>query len=105
MIGVGDALGSVIELILFLSLFTFIIIPTICLFGLKKTQLISRINNPKKILILTVLYLITAFTSHFIMISFLQFGFTFSIILTGTMLFLALGFNLIMLKRTEYKKL
>ncbi len=62
MIGIGNAIGGSVELILFLSLFSLIAIPIISILGLKKMKFVSKSNGTKRISILIFsLYINTTF--------------------------------------------
>ena len=104
MIGIGDAIGGSIELILLLSLFSLIAVPTISTLGFKRMKFISKTYGIKRILILTLLYVSILLFGHLIMIGLIQYGFYYCLIWIISLTLAALIFNTITIKKTKHNK-
>ena len=102
MIGIGNAIGGAVELILFLSLFSLVAVPTISILGLKKMGFISTSYGLKRIVILTFFYISILLFGHVIMIELMQFGFYHCLIWISSLTLVALLFNIIMNKKTKH---
>jgi hypothetical protein len=104
MIGIGNAIGGSVELILFLSLFSLIAIPTISILGLKKLQFVAKSNGLKRISILILLYVSILLFGHTIMIGLIQFGFYYCLTWISILLMIAILFSVMMSKKTKHNK-
>lgn len=104
MIGIGNAIGTSGSIIIFLSLFSLIIIPTLCITGLKKHKVISKYRKTKRALILVLLYIAILLFGHITMISLLQFGFFYSLTWLSILLLIGLVQNLMMNKKEYINK-
>ncbi len=102
MIGIGNAIGGSVDLILFLSLFSLLAVPIISILGLKKMKFITTIYGLRRLLILTFLYTLILFFGHVIMIGLLQFGFYYGLIWISSLTLLTILFNIIMNKQTKH---
>lgn len=94
MIGIA---GPVISII-FMSMFTVLIIPTISVVGVKKMEAISKLNSAKRIMILTVFYFVVLLLGHFTLIALLKTGFIYSMIWIGVLLLSSVLFSFYMSK-------
>ena len=104
MIGVGNALGGSLELILFLSLFSLIAVPTISIIGFKKLKFVSKSDGLKRKSILIFIYISILLFGHTIMIELIQFGFYYCLIWISILLVIAILFSVLMSKKTKQNK-
>lgn len=93
MIGVGDALGGAIALVLWLSVFSLIVIPSLSVMGFAKMRFMTQQHGCKRIVILAFLYVLVLLIGHSITVFLLPWGFTYSFIWEGFLLAFVIGFN------------
>ncbi len=92
MIGIADATGYAVQLILLLSLFTYIVLPSFLISVLNKLSKLKQINKFKKNLLLFIVYISFAILSQFIAIQLILIDKIYAI---GWLIILSLGIYLL----------